>query len=285
MTHIDSPTPTLPSRRSALARTLTVAATLGIAAAATLGAGSPGTATAAGSVTGEACEVGEGVTVVVDFTDRPGGVVVGCAPGEQPSGFAALAAAGFTTGFEGGPNMLCTVNGQPTEGYPYCWTTGGFWSYWKKTRGGTWGFSPVGGSAGPVAVDAVEGWSWAPGFKSNAPGGDETSAPPSTTTTTTEAPTTTTTSTSTTSAPAQSTSTTPSTTTSPGSGGSIPGSVPSSTPATSTTSSAGVGGAGQVRDRPLPRTGSDPKVPLMVGLVLVAAGAAALNARRRQAGI
>lgn len=170
MTHIDSPTPTLPSRRSALARTLTVAATLGIAAAATLGAGSPGTATAAGSVTGEACEVGEGVTVVVDFTDRPGGVVVGCAPGEQPSGFAALAAAGFTTGFEGGPNMLCTVNGQPTEGYPYCWTTGGFWSYWKKTRGGTWGFSPVGGSAGPVAVDAVEGWSWAPGFKSNAPG-------------------------------------------------------------------------------------------------------------------
>ncbi len=253
----------------------------------------PSLSQADGAITGGSCAPGVGVTVVVDFTSLPGGVVVGCAPGQQASGFAALTAAGFTTGFEGGPGMACTINGQPAEGYPYCWTTGGYWSYWKKARGGSWGFSPTGGAAGPIPVDAIEGWSWAGGFKSTAPGADEVTAPPTTTTTTT-----------TTTTVPQGTvtgSTVPSTTTStpgpetsaPGSsvpGTSVPGTTgPGSTDPQSTTTvgtgstqpggrppSAGGVSGGSTGGRPLPRTGSDTQTSTALAVAAVAAGGAAL---------
>lgn len=121
------------------------------------------------TVLGEGCAPGTGVTVVIDFTDLDDTVSIGCAPGEQADGFAALATAGFLVGSESGEGTVCTIDGLPTEGYPFCWLTGGYWSYWKSNGTAAWDFSMTGASAGPLPVDSVEGWSWAPGFNGQAP--------------------------------------------------------------------------------------------------------------------
>lgn len=121
-------------------------------------------------VVGQACRPGSGVTVVVDFTALDDTVKIGCAPGEQASGLAALGAAGFTVGSQSGAGTVCTVDGLPGAGFPYCWTTGGYWSYWKAPdRSVPWAFSQTGAGDGPIAEGAVEGWSWAPGFADAAP--------------------------------------------------------------------------------------------------------------------
>jgi len=121
-------------------------------------------------VVGEACPVGSGVTVVVDFTELDDTVRIGCAPGAPANGFTALAAAGFVTTNESGPGTICTIDGLPTEGFPFCWLTGGFWSYWKSPdRDAVWSGSTTGGGSGPLVEGSVEGWSWAPGFSGAAP--------------------------------------------------------------------------------------------------------------------
>jgi hypothetical protein len=283
--HRPSPVEVAPARRTlhlqvgAVAAFL-VAGLLGVL----MGPAAEAPASAAPGVTGEACEQGEGVTVVVDFAALPGGLVVGCAPGEQPSGFAALAAAGFAVGFEGGPGMVCTIDGRPVEGYPFCWSTGGYWSYWKKARGGAWDFSRTGGGAGPLAVDSVEGWSWAGDFESAPPAGDETSAPPVTTTTTST--------TTTTIEPA--TTTVPASTTTVASGPSttVPGppttppppTVPGGPPPTSAPGPvrpAGVDAGAAAPRGALARTGTDPVPAVLTGGVLVAVGLALLARSRR----
>lgn len=122
------------------------------------------------TVTGEACQPGVGVTVVVDFTALDNSVKIGCAPGAPANGFAALAATGFTIGDESGPGTVCTIDGLPTEGFPFCWLDGGYWGYWKSpNRDTAWDFSQVAGGNGPLVQGSVEGWSWAPGFNGVAP--------------------------------------------------------------------------------------------------------------------
>ncbi|MGB6059930.1 MAG: hypothetical protein WBF71_16865 [Microthrixaceae bacterium] len=123
------------------------------------------------TISGEACQPNSGVTVVVDFTTLDDSIKIGCAPGEQADGFSALAATGFTTGSESGAGTLCTIDGLPTEGYPFCWLTGGYWSYWMSANRTTpWAFSPVGISQGPISQGTVLGFSWAPAFDGAAPG-------------------------------------------------------------------------------------------------------------------
>lgn len=122
------------------------------------------------TVTGQACQPGSGVTVVVDFTRLDNSVKIGCAPGAQANGLAALAAVGFAVGSQSGAGTVCTIDNRPTEGYPYCWLTGGYWGYWKAPNRTTpWDFSLVGAGDGPIAQGAVEGWSWAPNFDGVAP--------------------------------------------------------------------------------------------------------------------
>ena len=121
-------------------------------------------------VVGEPCPVGAGVTVVVDFTELDDTVRIGCAPGAPADGYAALAAAGFTVTDESGPGTACTIDGLPTEGYPFCWLTGGFWGYWKSPdRETAWDFAMVGPGTGPLVEGSVEGWAWAAGFSGAAP--------------------------------------------------------------------------------------------------------------------
>ncbi|HMV76216.1 MAG TPA: hypothetical protein PKB00_16705 [Microthrixaceae bacterium] len=108
------------------------------------------------------CAADEGVTVVVDFAPLQDRVVVRCALGAQPSGTGALAAVNLPV--DPGPitGGVCEIDGLPTQGYPYCWTTGGYWSYWKAaTAGAPWSYSTVGAAANAIPAGAVEGWRFA----------------------------------------------------------------------------------------------------------------------------
>jgi hypothetical protein len=102
------------------------------------------------------------VTEVVDFASTGRNkVVLGCAVGAQANGLAALSNAGFSTvdvpNFPDG--AVCQINGRPVQGYPYCWTTGGYWAYWRSDGRHPWVSSQVGaGQTGRVRAGRVEGW-------------------------------------------------------------------------------------------------------------------------------
>lgn len=122
------------------------------------------------TISGQACQPSSGVTVVVDFTALDNSVKIGCAPGAQANGLAALSAAGFVISSESGPGTVCRIDGLPTQGYPYCWLEGNYWSYWRApNRSSSWTMSMVGAGSGPLAAGSVEGWSWAPASGSSAP--------------------------------------------------------------------------------------------------------------------
>ncbi|MCC5950954.1 MAG: S-layer homology domain-containing protein, partial [Acidimicrobiia bacterium] len=171
------PTHRAPQRRHhrpGSATTVSVWLTLLLLMAAVPGVAPAAAASTAPTITGVACAPGAGVTLVVDFTALADEVHVRCAPGEQPSGLAALAAAGFTTTSESGAGTVCTIDGRPTEGYPHCWITGGFWSYWALPNGWDvagpgWAFSELGLGSGPLPVDAIVALSWAEAFDTQAP--------------------------------------------------------------------------------------------------------------------
>lgn len=159
MANQQGPSPSRRGRTAAWwAAVATIAGSIG-----TVGAGGPAMVSAAppDDVVGEPCAPGVGVTVVVDY-QQLGGVEIGCVPGEQASGFEALTNAGFTVNDDPGgfPGTVCQIRGVPEEGYPYCWTEGGFWGYWKSDGAEPWQWSAVGASSGPLAIDRVEGWSW-----------------------------------------------------------------------------------------------------------------------------
>lgn len=144
-------------------RNLLGLALVGIVVATAGCATTPTTPTGATSKAGR-CAGTEGVTIVVDDTPFRNDVAVRCALGPQASGFAVLAHAGFTTDPGRHPGTVCQLDGLPTQGDPYCWTTGGYWSYWKApSAGAAWHYSDWGAGAGPSpAPGAVEGWRFAP---------------------------------------------------------------------------------------------------------------------------
>jgi hypothetical protein len=129
----------------------------------------------------EPCEPNAGVTVIVDFQtlrtapgDEP--VYVGCALGEQLSGFAALQSASFAPqGTERwGPAFVCRLMGLPSAAGEPCVNTppaNAYWSYWKSRPGGQWAFSALGATdlQNPVALGSVEGWSFSTSTPSPAP--------------------------------------------------------------------------------------------------------------------
>ena len=139
-----------------------LAAVLAVAAGLLLPA-SPAAAEDDPEIVGAACEEGEGVTIVADFTTLASEIHVGCAEGEQETGFAALENAENTdfthTESEGIPGFVCQINGQPTEGDPYC-SEEGFWSYWYVNDDGEWDFMEVGAGDGPLEVDGIYGFAW-----------------------------------------------------------------------------------------------------------------------------
>jgi hypothetical protein len=156
-------------------RTLLAVMVVLVAAAAactppTGGGGTPSTTTVPATWAPGPCPGTSGVTVVVDFATLRDEVVVRCARGAQSSGLAALANAGFAPVGEPGVAPVCQLAGLPTQGFPFCWFTGGYWSYWTApSRTASWQFATTGPGAGPLPQGSVQGWSWAPGFVSTAP--------------------------------------------------------------------------------------------------------------------
>ena len=132
-----------------------------------------GPARAAGSA--GYCPDGNGVTVVVDYRQLGGGVVIRCAPGEQATGLAALENAGFTvTGtLRWGKAFVCRINGKPGIDTEPCVDTppaSAYWSYWHAPNGGSWTYSSQGVLARKPPLGSFEGWSFSSGR-------DEDSAP------------------------------------------------------------------------------------------------------------
>jgi hypothetical protein len=158
-------------------RSNVVAATILFTASAVVGVACtpvtpPGTTTTTtpSTWTAGACPTSSGVTVVVDVATPGVQPVVRCALGAQSTGLVALANAGFTAVGEPGVAPVCQIDGFPAEGFPFCWFTGGYWSYWAApTRGADWQFATTGPGAGPVPQGSVQGWAWAPGFMSDGP--------------------------------------------------------------------------------------------------------------------
>lgn len=122
----------------------------------------------AGAWTDGACADATGVTVVVDFHQLGGGVVVRCAPGPVTSGFGALAGAGFaqraalrSSGF------LCRIGLDENRLEPAddpcvdASPANAYWSYWHADRGGSWIYGDLGGGNRTPPAGSIEGWSFA----------------------------------------------------------------------------------------------------------------------------
>ena len=120
------------------------------------------TSTVPSTYTEGRCPTSSGVTVVVDFMPFQDRVVVRCALGPQASGLAALGAVELTTDPGPNPGTVCQLDGLPVQGFPFCWTTGGYWSYWRAPSAGqSWVFSEFGVGSGPLTQGSVEGWRFA----------------------------------------------------------------------------------------------------------------------------
>lgn len=136
-------------------------------AAATL-VGLPATASASGTSAPGYCTDSIGVTVVVDFQDLPGGVVVRCFthPTSSSTGLDALQGAGFrVTGVAryGNDSFVCRIDGEPKPADEACIDTPpatDYWSYWYASNGGTWKYSALGAMSHQVIRGGFEGWSF-----------------------------------------------------------------------------------------------------------------------------
>jgi hypothetical protein len=111
------------------------------------------------------CPDGTGVTVVVDFNDLGGGVVVRCAPGDQATGLSALKNAGFTIAgtTRWGEGFVCRIEGRPTVATEPCRDTppaSAYWSYWHASNGGSWTYSDKGVLNRKPPAGSFEGWSF-----------------------------------------------------------------------------------------------------------------------------
>lgn len=102
-----------------------------------------------------ACTDGNGVTVVVDFTDVGGETVTRCAPSDPGTGREALESAGFTP-TDSQPGLICAIDTLPDP----CPATfeGSFWSYWHSIEDGEWESYTVGADSSDPAPGELEGW-------------------------------------------------------------------------------------------------------------------------------
>jgi hypothetical protein len=111
------------------------------------------------------CPDGNGVTVIIDFQELGGTTLIRCAPGDQPTGHAALKNAGIQiTGTQRwGESFVCRVEGKPTAATEACIDTPpatAYWSYWYAPNGGAWKYSEWGVMNRKPPLGSFEGWSF-----------------------------------------------------------------------------------------------------------------------------
>ncbi|WP_432050581.1 hypothetical protein [Verrucosispora sp. NA02020] len=142
-------------------RAIRAALVLAVAAACTAVGAAP--AQAAGRA--DHCPDANGVTVVVDFKELGGGVVVRCAPGDQATGLAALKNAGFQIAgtLRWGEGFICRIEGKPSTATEKCVDTppaSAYWSYWHAPDGGSWTYSDRGVLNRKPPAGSFDGWSF-----------------------------------------------------------------------------------------------------------------------------
>jgi hypothetical protein len=117
------------------------------------------------------CTADRGTIVAVDFARWGGPIVRGCGI-DQPSGYALLHAAAFTTAgdTQDGPAFTCRIGNQafhdgtmyPTPNVDLCVvtpSTSAYWSYWLAPAGqSTWTYSPLGAMGDVPRPGEVELW-------------------------------------------------------------------------------------------------------------------------------
>ncbi len=135
-----------------------------------LWAGGPGLGRASAAPL-RTCTPTHGTVVVVDFAHWGGPIVRGCGVG-QPTGFALLHAAGFTTAGDehDGPAVVCRLGDSafhhgtqyPTPKQDHCVQTPpttGYWAYWVAPAGTNhWAYSPLGALGDVPKPGEVELW-------------------------------------------------------------------------------------------------------------------------------
>ncbi|RZQ65300.1 hypothetical protein [Amycolatopsis suaedae] len=136
------------------ATALVLASTAGTASAVDHSKGSPGY-----------CPDANGVTVVIDFQDLGGDVLIRCAPGPQGSGLAALQNSGIqVAGVDRwGLAFICRIEGKPGPDTEACIDTpppSAYWSYWHAPNGGNWTYSSLGVMNRKPPTGSFEGWSF-----------------------------------------------------------------------------------------------------------------------------
>jgi hypothetical protein len=145
------------------------AATLVVALASMLLLAGPGVPQAAA----DSCD---GVWVVVDARAAGGTITTRCAPGDPPTGLAALQSAGHDYTFVPPiPGMVCTIDARPDpcNNAP----VDAYWSYWYAQAGGTWAYATTGAGTRDPAPGSVEGWRFGDGTAPPGIGPPATAAP------------------------------------------------------------------------------------------------------------
>lgn len=111
------------------------------------------------------CPDADGVTVIIDFQELGGDLIIRCAPGDQETGHAALKNAGIEIAGTNrwGEAFICRIEGKPGPDAEPCIDTPpatAYWSYWHASNGGEWEYSQWGVMNRKPPPGSFEGWSF-----------------------------------------------------------------------------------------------------------------------------
>jgi hypothetical protein len=131
----------------------------------------------------QACNDGQGVTLVVDFGSLGGGVNVRCGPQPISNGYDVFRNANVSYETVAGKDFICRIAAQPANANCSNYPPGNYyWSYWYATPGQDWHYSSKGAGAHRPSPGAYEGWSFVSSDTATPPRYPVPPAPPTTTT-------------------------------------------------------------------------------------------------------
>jgi hypothetical protein len=134
----------------------------------------------------QACDDGQGVTLVVDFQSLGGGVNLRCAAQPIGNGYEVFRHANVSYETVSGKDFVCRIAGAPEDANCANYPPGDYyWSYWWAKPGQDWQYASKGAGAHKPSPGAYEGWSFVSSDTASPP---RYPVPPAPTTTTTAAP-------------------------------------------------------------------------------------------------
>jgi hypothetical protein len=133
----------------------------------------------------QACDDGQGITLVVDFQGLGGGVNVRCAAQPVNNGYDAFRHTNVSYETVSGKDFVCRIAAKPGDADCSAYPPGNYyWSYWWAKPGGDWQYATKGAGAHKPVPGAYEGWSFVNSDESSPPRYPPPPAPTTTTATT-----------------------------------------------------------------------------------------------------